>query len=92
MEDVACGQQVPEEVPETPAASKGEDAVAKVRKEVDKLEQQVNLISLLYFTFSFCSFLFIFLCILVRPLSEMTFHRLILGFCAASCYRQWEKG
>lgn len=42
VEDVASGQQVPEEVPESPAASKGEDAVAEVRKEVDKLEQQVS--------------------------------------------------
>lgn len=36
----AC-EEVPEEVQETPVASKGEEAVAEARKDIDKLEQQV---------------------------------------------------
>ncbi|KAH6824743.1 hypothetical protein C2S53_010818 [Perilla frutescens var. hirtella] len=42
VEVTSCGQQVPEEVQENPPVSKGEDAVAEVRKEVDKLEPQVS--------------------------------------------------
>lgn len=45
-------EQVPEEVQETPVASKGEGAVAEARKDVDKLEQQVYLIYILKYTFS----------------------------------------
>ncbi|XP_042066821.1 mediator of RNA polymerase II transcription subunit 15-like isoform X1 [Salvia splendens] len=37
-----CGQPVSEEVQETPVASKGEEAVAEARKEINNLEQQVS--------------------------------------------------
>lgn len=48
-------QNVAEEVQETCVISKSGEAVAEVRKEVDKLEQQVNHFSLVY---SFPSFFF----------------------------------
>lgn len=37
-------QNIPEEVQETSVISKGEDAVAEVRTEVDKLAQKVDLL------------------------------------------------
>lgn len=43
------GQPVSEEVQETPVASKGEEAVAEARKEINNLEQQVDFDLLLYY-------------------------------------------
>ncbi|KAI3447808.1 hypothetical protein Pfo_004473 [Paulownia fortunei] len=42
MEDKACEQKSPEVLQETCVISKGDAAVAEVRKEVDKLAQQVS--------------------------------------------------
>lgn len=61
-EDTTCKQNYPEQVPQICVPSKGETTVAEVRKEVDKLEQQVYLIWQLIFPPSFCSwFLEIFM-------------------------------
>ncbi|CAA0836269.1 BAG family molecular chaperone regulator 4 [Striga hermonthica] len=42
VEEVSSGQKIPEEVKETNVVSRGGEAVAKVREEVDKLAGQVS--------------------------------------------------